>query len=334
VPDTPGQAKSAAQAALGYLTALSEGDASGLLAYLAKPPPSTALITDDVLAESLRLNPITDITVLDSAKDYDRTMVTVQYRIGPTRVIDTFSVEKSDDGFWRVSSKTGFLEVNLPKGAVAVGLTLNGTPVGPDSYAYLVPGTYQVGSTNPLLTSTKTFVLARLSPGSDEEEAFGPNLGLSTLDGLVSLSPDGQQKVTETVATTVAQCLGEAKIATSCGLTFSHIFYEGRGTPTESTLRWTVEPGSTDLAQTRPQTGWMQPWTGCLKDSPPKFWASWRSSAFERVEVHARATTSTGVAVDYTDSLFSYLVDLTDPDQLVVYLSWSGSDSSCPVESP
>ena len=105
VPQVVGHAKSPAQAGMGYLTGLAQGSARAALAYLDTRPESMVFLTDAVLAESIRLNPITDIAVLGSSRDTNT--VTVRYRIGQTRVIETYSVTKSHTGFWVISHPGG-----------------------------------------------------------------------------------------------------------------------------------------------------------------------------------------------------------------------------------
>ncbi|MCL2466080.1 MAG: hypothetical protein FWF02_02250 [Micrococcales bacterium] len=333
VPATAGQAKSASQAAVGYLTALAEGDADAVLAYMATPPPSTTFITDDVLAVSAGLNPITDIVVLESDEYDDRTTaVTVQYRIGPTRVLDTYHMVKHGRS-WRLSvddyqGTSGFVEMTLPAEADGVGLTVNGVPAGPDLKIYLVPGTYQLGTTNPLLSIDDTVVLTALSQHSGHYDV--PSLAAARLGDLMTLTPLGRQTVTEAVAAAAAQCLAEKTVVTSCNLAVPAHYH-----PTSVQMEgWIVEADAVDLAQTTPDVGWGRPYLACVDEPPTTVWATWSASPYDPFDVLGRMRRN-GQVTDYRTGLYSYAVDLADPDHLVVHLNWLGSAVTCrDVESP
>ena len=354
-PSIPGHATSAAQAGAGYLAALAAGDSADLLAYLTARPPSTALITDAVLAESTRLNPITDITVLDSVESGDEGTATVQYRLGTTRVIDTYHVARSGDGLWRLAPRVpsrdgswgagsqtddaglGYVQITMPSGAAAAGLTLNGVPVGTQASVYLPPGTYRFDSTNPLLTSTQTLMLPGLARDLVDEE---PALSYSQVSGSrqlstlpVGLTPDGLRAVTDAVATATADCLDEARLVTSCGLVFTDYYEDhGYGSPVESTLRWSTEIGSVDLTQTTPT--WASTGSDPGADDPTGLWVQWQPAEFEWVGVLGRMTMSNGQPAFYSDTLWGSSVDIADPDHLVVRLSWEFSRDPGGTEQP
>ena len=352
LPAVPGQATSPAQAGLGYLTALSEADSAGVLAYLERQPPSTELVTDAVLAESARLSPVSDVAVLASSKQttYDGVVqgtVTMQYQLGPTRVVDTYEVAKSDDGFWRLARSkpadrltsrekleyggVGFVPVDLPEGAAEAGLTLNGVAVS-GSTAYLLPGSYQVGSTNPMLTSTQVLHLSGLSGDllTNEhalqrvEETYDTR-GSYRLAALpVELTSSAVEAVAQAAATTAAQCLTEAQLETSCSLVFDPYEYQYAGIPVESTVHWNVESGSLDLAGTRPTTvgGGDAPCSDATG-----VWAVWRAGGDFRVQ--GLLTLDTGKTRAYFTYLDGYVVEIADPDHLVVHLVWSNGFVSC-----
>jgi|GEM_PF-2406224 len=304
LPATAGQATSPAQAGLGYLTAVSTADAAGVLAYLARAPQSTELVTDAVLAESARLGPISDIVVLASREQAGsgRGTVTVQYQLGQARVIDTYQVAKSADGFWRLARPgkghtrseereyggVGFVPVDLPQGAAQAGLTLNGVAVS--GTVDLLPGTYQVGSTNPMLDSSQVLRLSGLSSDllanehalrwmqAESHDAPG-SYQLAALP--VELTASAQDAVAQAAATAAAQCLTEARLETSCSLQFDPFDYKYAGTPVESTVRWNVEAGSLDLAQTRPTT--VRGGHGPCSDATGA-WVLWKAGGDFRVD--------------------------------------------------
>jgi len=342
-PAVAGQATSAAQAGLGYLTALSEADAAGALAYLELPPQSTELVTDAVLAESVRLSPISDIVVLTSGGGHDTGTVTMQYRLGPTRVIDTYSVTKSADGFWRLAESAprlgsqkldyggfGYVPLDLPDGAVEAGLTLNGVAVSGGT-VNLLPGSYQVGSTNTMLTSTQILRLPGLSA-----DLLANDHGLRRVDGSyetqgsfqlavlpVELTRSAQEAVAQAAAATAAQCLTEVQAKTSCSLWFDPYWYD-RSEQGESPVHWNLEAGSLDLAETRATKvrGGDAPCSAATG-----VWVVWQAGGDFRVQ--GLMTEDTGRINVWFTYLEGYVVEIGDPDRLVVHLIWNDGITSC-----
>lgn len=175
VPSVPGHASSAEQAALGYLTALSKGRSADVLAYLSSPPGSTIFMTDAVLAESRKTDPITDIEVQRGAGARD---VVAYYNFGDRRMKDRYTVEKCADGFWRIGSgsSNGYITVALAEGVAAKKLTVNGVLVPPDARSLdLLPGTYRLGGdSSTTVVSPESLVLPVLS----DDALFNPGVSL------------------------------------------------------------------------------------------------------------------------------------------------------------
>jgi len=316
VPHVAGQAKSPAQVGAGYMTALAQGSAHDALAYVATKPESTVFLTDEVLAESAKLNPITDIAVLDSSQRYDHGTVTVRYRLAGTRVIDTYPVERFDNGFWFISTygslldAVGFVEVGVD-GLSTAGITLNDVEVEPGTnQIQLFPGTYRLGSTNPMVTTSSVLVVPGLS--SD----FAVPL---RLDPQLRLTPQAHETVVSALSTTLDRCLQETSLTTSCGLSVSSIYREG--VADGATALWALTPGSFDIAKTAPRVLWGEYRTAYCQDPEDGLWAYWSDTSFEAIT--ARATMMRNGAVgDYTDRLHTYGVEISDPDHPKVYLQW------------
>lgn len=288
---------------------------------------STAFMTDAVLEESLRLNPITDIEVVESSHYGGAGYVTMGYRFGETRVFDDYGVERFSDGFWRITSGSGgFVTLDMPE-AAENRVTLNGVAVDLSSERVeLLPGTYRVGSTNPLLTSPDMLVLPELS-----SRFVGLSSGFVGRAGgpRMRLTPEGQQAVADAVETLIDGCVQEPALRTSCGLVFSSSVYEEYGVPVESTMRWSVGAAKSSPAAFVGEMN-ADPCVPALS-AREGMWAVWTPTAFERVEAVGTLTLGTGevVVVTSDERLQSYVVDISDPDHLVVYLRWSSSWSWC-----
>jgi len=88
-----------------YFAALSDGDAARALAYAASPPAS-ALLTSTVLAEQLKIAPLTDVEVGQAAVDGDTATVDVRYRLafhdGKQDVTDRADLVKAGSS-WRLA---------------------------------------------------------------------------------------------------------------------------------------------------------------------------------------------------------------------------------------
>lgn len=327
LPGTPGNARSPAQVGLGFLTALADGRSADASAYLDADPGATVFTSDAVLEESARLNPITDITVLDTEQQDDHGTVTVRYQFGDQRVIDTYDVVRPGK-YWKLEGVgdgqvPGYIDVDWSPEAVRDHLTVNGVAVDPDEPIRLFPGTYRIGTTNPMLTVDDVLVVPALSTdgastvGGPAYAPYRPSLALTDA---------GRQQVVQAVQSAIDTCLQEARLATSCGLSFSPHYYENRGgSPIESSLRWTVAPGSIDIASTDPVI-LAEARTDPTNDNlVPGLWAYWGRGDFGTVTAAGSLELTTGDTETYDDVLYYYAVDVSDPDHLVVFLFWLSS---------
>ncbi|MCL2424034.1 MAG: hypothetical protein FWD11_09145 [Micrococcales bacterium] len=325
VPGVAGHARSPAQVGMGYLTAIATGSASDALAYVEAKPRSTVFMTDAVLAESAKLNPITDIEVLSSSHHDKVGAVTMSYRLGEIRVIDTYPVAKSHDGYWQISpgregpQTPGFATVTV-RSSVTLQITLNGVQVEPGSERLqLFPGTYRVGTAHPMLAVSKVLVVPGLSP------RLG---GVTDLNPGARLTPQARQSVNDALAATFDACLQETTLTTSCGMSLRDLYREDviDGAP----VSWAVAPGSIDITETtaRVVTGEYR-FFDCVEANEGRLWAYWSQTPFETIRVRA-APAAGSSSFGYHDELYTYGVEISDPDHLHVYLQWlDGSLAMC-----
>lgn len=125
-------------AARGYLQALADADAARALSYTSSAPVDQTLLTDAVLADSRRRDPLTDITV--TADPVSDGAVDVHYRLGDTPVDDHYTLSRVS-GRWKldqVSVPANFMPVistRLPVVVNGTTVTMQATSAFPVSYA-------------------------------------------------------------------------------------------------------------------------------------------------------------------------------------------------------
>jgi hypothetical protein len=121
-----------------YLQALAAGDAVVALSYTADPAPSGRLLTNEVLAESSKRAPLTEIHV-PVVEDQSAKSVSATYTLGNSAVSESFDVVKVGDT-WKLSRAVKDLDLSfIPDGSVPV--KINGVKVTENSVAVL-PGSY------------------------------------------------------------------------------------------------------------------------------------------------------------------------------------------------
>jgi hypothetical protein len=121
-----------------YLEALAAGDATAALSYAADPAPTGPLLTDKVLAESMKRTPLTEIDV-PVVENQNANSVSATYKLGKSNVSETFDVVKVADR-WKLSRAVKDLDIAfLIDGPVPV--RINGVKVTEESVAVL-PGSY------------------------------------------------------------------------------------------------------------------------------------------------------------------------------------------------
>jgi hypothetical protein len=132
------QAPRPSDAVAAYLQALADADATTALSYAADPAPKGPLLTDKVLAASVKRTPLTAIDV-PVVEDQNANSVSATYTLGNSTVSESFDVVKVADS-WRLSRIVKDLDVSfIVDGPVPV--KINGVEVTDESVAVL-PGSY------------------------------------------------------------------------------------------------------------------------------------------------------------------------------------------------
>lgn len=263
------ESKSSPEAAVEqYLTALSKGDATTARGLLASPN-NDSLLTDEVLAKSNELAPITDIAVDSESvteSDYEAT-VPVTFQIGDTPVSRDFKVYDYGDD-WQIGDGTFRLSIAQFKGIEPL---VNGVETS-DEYPEVFVGTYQFGfglEQFQLEGDTDTFTLA--SPGDDE----------SMYSLKATLSEEATAQFREMVRASLGECLGSTALTTPCGMNVDGDFMSGETAVDGTVVRTLTAEGDAALNNLQVQTDYEQPTVALSRDSI-------------RVDITATLTTADG----------------------------------------
>jgi hypothetical protein len=200
----------------GYLDALADGDAKKALTFVDKDTlgePSD-LMTDDVLAASVKKAPIKDIDVpaVDPAYDEAPFDVPATFTMADKKVSLTFTVEgpskpeegetPSDDPF-TIDVTPG--TVTMPDELAAAGASINGAKVKAGDYTIL-PGAYTFSLPNK-----------NLSMDGDATSVFTGD-DISSAYPTLKLSDDGKKAAKDAVSDAVDTCVASKKLKAGCGL--------------------------------------------------------------------------------------------------------------------
>lgn len=180
-------------AVAGYLNALAAGDAAAALAYAAAAVPPGPFMTDQVLAESLKRAPISQIDV-PAVSDPAVSTVTANYSVGPTPVRVDYGVQQVG-GVWKLSAISRTIDLGLVR-APSIAVRMNGVKVTSDVVDVL-PGTYAFTTESPKLTLGNKAVVTVRHPN---DFANLPNLQ-------VGLSAAGRRDVVTLAERSYAACL-------------------------------------------------------------------------------------------------------------------------------
>ncbi len=170
-----------------FYTAIMRADARAALAQLASPPADAPLITDEVLRAAQARAPITDLSVPATSS----TVVDVTFRIGGVQATDRVSVTAVGNGFKIITPlNSGGVDLSpLQRQGVTVsvaGQQVTGTKL------LLLPGSYPVTSTSPLLTyGDGSLVVSRLDD-TGNVSALTPTL---TRDGLEQVKQGARESL-------------------------------------------------------------------------------------------------------------------------------------------
>ena len=129
-------------AVVGYLTALSSGDAREALAYGQSQPTETSLLTDKALSKALKDAPLTGIEVAP-VNGENEAAVEASFKLGKRSVTETFDVVKQEDA-WKLRRVAAEVELEGVRNG-AVPLLINGAKVSADLIS-LFPGSYEIST--------------------------------------------------------------------------------------------------------------------------------------------------------------------------------------------
>jgi len=207
-PVPAGEAKTPEAAVRGYLQALADGRAADALSFAATAPSNTTYLTDEVLAASNAINPITEITATkDTTSSSQYATVTASYKIGSQSVNTKFYVTQYDK-YYKLEDVASRVYLSTMVGG-DVDLKLNGvalTSTGLSSTVTLFPGTYQMTVSNSLLTmNNNQFVIT-------DPMSYPDTSGMK-----LALTSDATGKFQTAVQTAMDKCMSEKALYTSCG---------------------------------------------------------------------------------------------------------------------
>lgn len=219
-----------------YLTALSEGDSETALKYVDAPFGSDDLLTDDVLAASIAMSPISDIEVGEASGSYSFD-VPVTFTLNGESVRREFTVTDYDgmvisDGLLRLYSTVDFDGVDV---------RLNGAEI--PTNAVVFPGMYEFS-----VEGTDAFEIPedvatyRIAKDTDTSEIYSvkPQLSQSGIDTFRAL-----------VKASFEACLALKTFTTPCGMDVSTTSSSG-AVMVDGTITRTLEDPSV-LASMEPR---------------------------------------------------------------------------------
>lgn len=190
------------------LQAIADGDAATALSYVGDSRFDDALLTDEVLAASAAVAPITGISVVEPAAitaTFRSGEVAATYTLGQTEVTREYQVSDFDgDGAFDV---TGVLAVGEFFDLEGLALSVNGVAVPEVDELSLFPGSYQVATTMEYfaLEGTTEFTVA--------------DTGTTYLNDIVAgLTDDGLAAFRGAVTGAVEECLSSKELVAGCGL--------------------------------------------------------------------------------------------------------------------
>ncbi|WP_163542437.1 hypothetical protein [Occultella kanbiaonis] len=191
----------------GYLQALAAGDAEAALAFLGSAPARSELMTDEVLAASNAIAPITaiEVTPVDPEVAFGTVDVSASYLLGAEQIDITLGVmgpySEDDDTEWEIYGGYGSLYIGDPLIAA-----VNGVPVTSASVNVFF-GAYQLSVADP------RFALEGTTVTTVTEEHTG-----GEFDAQVVLSEAGLTEFRTLVNEAVATCIASTTLAAGCGI--------------------------------------------------------------------------------------------------------------------
>lgn len=292
----PRQANSAAGAVQGFLDALAAGNAADALAYAATQPDDTTFLTDQVLAASQAIAPITNINVHTGGTT--SSTVSASYQLGTKSVNASFGTTK-DGNTYKLTAVTTDLSVS--SGLAAYSALLNGVPIGESGSITVFPGAYRVTVDNSFLTVTDgDFTVV------DPEGYFGSK----TIS--VDLADDAQSKLQTAATSALRACMAEKATTTSCGFGGSVTSAAGKAVAVDkNTIKWSfsaLSPNSGDFSKTAFSYA-------VFTDDP------FTASAIHVFILTCSGKDTKGNAFNADQTISKVMVDFSDPEHLKVTFS-------------
>ncbi len=239
-----------------YLTALSAGKATEARGMLESAPSDTSLLTDEVLAESVKKAPITEVKAsapTSTTRDSSAFTVPVTYKIGSKQVTDSVKVVVNDA---KLSVREGTVTLSLPSDVKGLTVLVNGVKPG-DSPA-VFPGTYTV------TTQEKYFTFGEKGTVVVESTA----LNRVRFTGSPSLSEEGTTIFREKIIAAAEECLKSTQLKAGCGLDVPNVV-SGKTMKEGSVTRSLSAEGRATLESLEPQLGSSRAYVVTVKGSMP-----------------------------------------------------------------
>ena len=208
----------AAGSVQGVFDAIVAGDAATALSYL-RADGNQEMLTDEVLAASAEIAPITDVVVTPPAEISVYTSfaeVEVSYRLGETDVQQTYQVTDTDaDGSWVVDGVLASYYLYDLDASTGLTLLLNGAAVTNEEFL-LFPGAYEFTTTTTYFTLGDSTAFEVTDPYVVESPTLEPAL---TKDGIIAFR--------QAVSDAVDACVASKKLETGCGLSLEKELSDG-----------------------------------------------------------------------------------------------------------
>ena len=272
-----------------FLEALAGGDAATAISYMEDAPSDSTFLTNQVLAKSLDLGPLTNISVTP-ATDPDTTWVDASYSLGDKSVNTSYEVRVSGDVYLLTNATIKADVSNIYRrdiGGSINGVSLAGATV---SSVELFPGVYQLELDNPLLVLS-----------NDQFTITGPD-DSAVWDAEYALAEDAQAKFAAAARSRLRGCIAEKKLWTSCEFGVPN----PPGKVVKSSINWSISSGNSDFSKAKFE---LYDATSVIANKKVSLNCKWRTTG-------ARYKLKKPLAVK------AFVVDFSDPDNLVVSLRY------------
>ena len=227
----PAEAALPSDAVRGFLEALAAGDAQTALGYAQTQPTDTTFLTNEVLAASAKLAPITGINVPEVNDEYAYS-VDASYKLGSQAVNTSFTVEKEGDA-WKLREVAYDLDLGSQR-SKTLPMVVNGVSVATDSIL-LFPCSYEFTTGSKNVGYGKSNVLAVQSP-SDYPR------GLAEIQP--TLTSAGEKEFTSALENSLEKCMKSKKMENpGCPNSFDRT---SGPKPKDGTFKWSYDKDALD----------------------------------------------------------------------------------------